>query len=232
MPAVAFIPARGGSKRLPRKNIIDFLGRPIIAWTIEAARKSGCFDRIVVSTEDVEIGDVAARFGAELDRRSPELASDEARVVDVCRDFLERDRQAGRAWTELCVLYATAPLREAADVRATMGLLEPGACGFALAVTAYDLPPHQALRVGDRASMEPMWPELVSRRASEIPVLRVDNGSTYAVSVPRFLEARTFYGPGLRGHDMPRERSIDIDTRRDYELALWEARRLANERSQ
>lgn len=225
MNAVAIIPARGGSKRLPRKNIIDFLGRPIIAYTIDAARDCGCFDRVVVSTEDDEIAAIAERLGAIVDRRPPALATDAAVIVDVCLDFLDREGKAGRNWRVLGCLYATSPLRTAADIRATMSLLKPGYCDFAMAVTAYDLQPHIALKFAPDGSLTPMWPDLLPFRASDLPPLRVGNGSTYIVDVAAFRRARSFYGPGLHGHEMPRERSIDIDTPYDLELALWAARR-------
>ncbi len=223
--AIAIIPARGGSRRLPRKNVVDFLGRPIIAWTIEAARVSGCFARIVVSTEDDEIAGVAARFGAEIARRPLALAADAATVVDVCLDLLAGEDQAGRGWPRMVCLYATAPLRGAADIRRTAALLEPGRCDFAIAVTDFDLPPHQALKPRGNGGLEPMWPELIGRRSSEMPALCVDNGSTYAVTVAAFRARRSFYGPGLRGHAMPRSRSVDIDTVEDLDYARWLAGR-------
>ncbi len=224
MSAIAIIPARGGSKRLPRKNIIDFLGHPIIAYTIDAAHESGCFERVVVSTEDDEIAAIAERYCATLDRRSPALATDTATIVDVCTDLLDRERKAGRAWQIMACLYATSPLRDAADIRATMALLAPGICDFAMAVTAYDMQPHIALKFARDGGLSPMWPELIEHRGSDLPPLRVGNGSTYAVDAAAFLRFRSFYGPGLRGYDMPRSRSIDIDTPYDLELALWAAK--------
>jgi len=223
--AVAIIPARGGSKRLPRKNIADFLGRPIIAYTIDAAKDSGCFDRIVVSTEDPEIAEIACNCGALVDRRAPELATDVVGLVDVCFDFLDREQRAGRDWQKMACLYATAPLRTASDVRATMALLEKGRCEFAMAVTPYDLQPHVALKLDAGGQLTPMWPELLVYRANDLPALRAGNGSTYTVFVEAFRRHRDFYGPSLRGYEMPRERSIDIDTPYDLELALWQARR-------
>jgi pseudaminic acid cytidylyltransferase len=225
MPNIAIIPARGGSKRLPRKNIIDFLGRPIIAYTIDAARSSGCFERIVVSTEDDEIADIAGKWGAEIDRRDPALATDKARVTEVCIALLDKEEAAGRVWTHMTCLYATAPLRKVDDIRATVGLLEEGVCDFAMAVTSYDLQPHLALKFRTDHSLAPMWPELTGTRASDLPSLRVSNGSIYAVNVKAFHRHPSFYGPNLRGHDMPRERSIDIDTSEDLALALWTAQR-------
>jgi pseudaminic acid cytidylyltransferase len=204
---------------------MDFHGRPMIAYTIEAARDSGCFDRVVVSTEDTEIADVARGFGAEIDQRAAELATDQARVTDICLELLKREVRAGRKWIVMACLYATAPMRTAADIRATVDLLEPGRCDFAMAVTRYSLAPHQALKTGAGGALAPMWPELIEQRASALPPLVVDNGSTYAVDAAAFELHKTFYGPNLRGYEMPRDRSIDIDTREDYEHALWMAAR-------
>ncbi len=223
---LAIIPARGGSKRLPRKNVVDFLGRPMLAWTVDAARASGRFDRVVVSTEDAEIAEAAARAGAEVVERPARLADDAARVVDVCLDLLDSEARVGRRWSRFCCLYATSPLRGAEDVSATLDLLEPPEHGFAMAVTEYGLPPHQALRLGPGNRLEPMWPDLVHRRGDEVGPLRVDNGSTYAADVDSFRLHRSFYGPGLRGHCMPRARSTDVDVPEDLELARWQATRL------
>lgn len=221
MSAVAIIPARGGSQRLPRKNIADFLGRPMLAYTVDAAIESGCFTRVVVSTEDNEIAEVAQMAGALVDRRRPQFATHQVGLVDVCLDFLEREEREGRQWQNLACLYATAPMRTAQDIRDTMRLLEPGRCGFAMAVTSYDHYPHQALKFEAGGALTPMWPDLVARRGSDLPPLRAGNGSTYTVNVAEFRKYRSFYGPNLRGHDMPRDRSVDIDTRADLEFAVW-----------
>jgi N-acylneuraminate cytidylyltransferase len=224
LSAFAIIPARGGSKRLPRKNIIDFLGRPIIGYTVDAAIRSGCFDRVVVSTEDDEIATVAAACGATVDRRAAALATDAVGVVDVCLDFLDREAAASRNWQVMACLYATAPMRVAADVRATISLLEDGVCGFAMAVTSFDLSPYHAMKLSPDSRLTPLFPDLIELQERDLPRLRVDNGSTYAVNVAEFRKHRTFYGPNLRGHEMPRARSSDIDTPEDYELALHTAR--------
>ena len=217
---IAVIPARGGSKRLPRKNVLEFLGRPLIGFTIDAARNSGCFDRVLVSTEDEEIAEVARQCGADVDRRPNDLATDQARAVDVCLDLLVRERSVGRSWPVMACLYATAPMRTAADIRQTAALLEPRRCDFAMAVSRFPLPPHQALKRGSDSSLSPMWPDLIDRRSNELPELVVDNGSTYVVDVSAFEQHKTFYGPTLRGYEMPRDRSVDIDTREDFEAAL------------
>lgn len=197
----------------------------MLAHTVDAAIESGCFARVVVSTEDDEIAEAARRAGALVDRRRPELATHQVGLVDVCLDFLDREEREGRPWQNLACLYATAPMRNAKDIRDTMALLEPGHCGFAMAVTSYDHYPHQALKFEAGAALIPMWPDLVTKRGSDLPPLRCGNGSTYAVNVAEFRKHRSFYGPNLRGHDMPRDRSVDIDTRDDLEFAIWLAGR-------
>jgi len=223
---LALIPARGGSKRLPGKNIADFLGRPIIAHTIDAARESGLFDKVLVSTDDKDIAAIASGLGADIHHRSESLATDTATTGEVVLDVIEYERSLGNEYGILCLLYATAPLRTAEDIRGVVGLVEPGKHDFAMAVTEYWLPPHQALVPDQDGVLGPMWPEIINRKSQEFAALRVDNGSTYAVSVPAFLEQRTFYGTGLRGHDMPRLRSIDIDVQEDLDLARLVAENL------
>ena len=223
---ICIIPARGGSKRLPHKNVIDFLGKPIIAYTIEAALQSAFFERIVVSTEDVEIAEVALRFGAQVSKRPVSLATDASTVVEVCSDLLEREKMEGRIYDILCCLYATAPLRKAEDIVATLKLIEPGVCNFAMAVTKYVQYAHQALRLTEAGFLEAMWPEYIKSRSEKIGRLLVGNGSTYAVTIEAFKRCKSFYGPRLRGHIMPRSRSVDIDDQEDLEMALYFAQKL------
>jgi CMP-N-acetylneuraminic acid synthetase len=220
---LALIPARGGSKRLPRKNIIDFLGRPILAHTLEAATSAGIFDRVLVSTEDAEVADVVRRLGGEVDRRPAALGGDEVGVAAVCRELVERLAASGEHYATISVLYATAPLRTAEDIRATWQLLEPGVCDYAMAVTEFIQPVHQALMRSQDGALEAVFPDLVTRRRSDVGRYYAGNGSTYAVDREAFMKTNSFYGPGLRGHVMPMARSIDIDTREDYELALLHA---------
>lgn len=225
MRGVCIIPARGGSKRLPRKNIVDFLGRPILAHTVDAAVASGVFSRVVVSTEDAEIAEVARNAGAEVHGRADTLASDSARLVDVCLTFLDEEERAGRTHDFFACLLATAPMRTAEDVKNAHALIESGICDFAMAVTTYPLPPLQALRTSDEGFLRPMFPEMINLRAQETPALFVDNGSTYFAAVAAFRKERTFYGATLRGHVMPRDRSVDIDEPFDLELARLLAQR-------
>ena len=238
MSAVAIVPARAGSKRLPHKNTLMFRGKPMLAWTIEAALASGRFTKIIVSTDDEEAAAVASQYWVSVDKRPEHLATDEARVVDVCVDILKRHSYAIAA-----CLYATAPLRTAKDIQETMTLLSHTGPSFALAATDYAMSPHQALKlVGEpiwsynlniamspgriaSADAEPMWPDLIEKRHDEMPKFVVDNGSTYCCFVEPFMQQRTFYGKPLAVHVMPRERSVDIDTKADLDYALWLAGR-------
>jgi CMP-N-acetylneuraminic acid synthetase len=218
---LAVIPARGGSKRLPRKNVIDFFGRPILAHTIAAARAAGIFERILVSTEDAEILRLAQEYRAEVDARPAALGRDEATVTDVCLELLGRHAAQGDSYNTLTVLYATAPLRSAEDIRATHALLEPGHCDFAMAVTEFQQPVHQALKSDADGRLTPVFPDVASRRADVANRFVAGNGSTYSVNVSAFLRVRDFYGQPLCGHIMPLERSVDIDTAADLDLARY-----------
>ena len=213
---VALIPARGGSKRLPRKNILDFQGKPMIAYSIEAALESDCFDCVVVSTEDSEIAEIALQFGAVVDERSQKLATDSVTVSDVCLHYLNQHDVA-----MLAVLYATAPLRNADDVRSVVALLS-GDCHFAMAATTCDWPVHQTLTF-NAGHVAPVFPELVNQRADQLDTYCIDNGSTYAVHVDQFIRQKSFYGDSLKAYLMSNARSIDIDTPSDYYRALYEA---------
>ena len=225
MRSIAIIPARGGSKRLPRKNLIDFHGKPIIVYTIEAATQAGVFDRVVVSSDSKEILAVAANAGVEISLRPDSLATDRATLNDVCLDLLDKEEAAGREYEAICCLYATAPLRNAGDVRAVMALLEPGVCDYAMAVTHFSHPPFQAMRNNSMGFLEEMWPDLGHRRTQDMEELFIDNGSTYAALVKAFRDHKTFRGPRARGYLMPRSRSVDIDVQEDLDMALYFGRK-------
>lgn len=196
------------------------MGQPIIAHTIRAAIQTGLFDEVLVSTEDAEIAGFAKRAGASVLLRPSELASDSAGVVDVCIDAIEGLLETPKVFS---CLYPTAPLRSASDITQTFSLVDSGATRFAMAVTTFDLPVYQALRVRDDGAAKPLFPDMTALKSQDIPEIVVDNGSSYVADVASFIEARTFYGPGLRVHKMPRWRSIDIDTQEDLELARWYA---------
>ena len=177
------------------------------------------FDRIIVSTDDMSIAQHAEHFGAEIHLRPPELATDTARVVDVCVNIVEEESKAGRIYDILCCLYATAPLRTSKDIINTLQLLEDDNCDSAMAVTNYHFPPHQALKLDKSQNLIPVWPDRINMKSQEVPNFLVDNGSTYAIEVVVFKEKKSFLGDHLKGYIMPRIRSVDIDTQEDLDLA-------------
>jgi len=219
LESIAIIPARGGSKRLPRKNILNFMGHPIISYTINAAIESQYFSRVVVSTEDREIAEVAQEYGAKVMMRPLELAQDTSRVIDVCMHVIEQESKQERHYTSMCCLYATAPLRNSEDILATMKILQPDICDFSMAVTSYYFPPHQALKEEKNGILQPLLPDMAHMQSQAVGKIVVDNGSTYGVNIEKFLKEKTFYGTNLKGNFMPRSRSVDIDELEDFELA-------------
>lgn len=223
MKRIAIIPARGGSKRLPGKNKIPFLGKPMISHTIESAIESQMYDSIVVSSDDQDVLEIARRYEVTCDKRGLDLSSDEARVVDVCFDYITRNRLEDE-YDVLSVLYATSPLRTAEDIVAVVDKVKSDV-DSAMAVTQYDLPVHQALALGgdDGTKTYPVFPDLISKRSSDVPSYVVDNGSTYAVSMRAFLESKSLLTEELKVHLMPRCRSVDIDYPEDLELVAFYA---------
>ena len=215
---VCIIPARGGSKRLPRKNILPFHGKPMICWTIESAINSECFNKIIVSSEDDEVKQIASAYAnLVIADRDQNLASDSATVSDVLLDIL--NKEDNDLFDIICCLFPASPLRTYKDVQTVVNNISPGEIDFSIAVTDYDLPPHQALKIDKNNQIEPMFPELVNLRDEKIGRLVVDNGSTYAASVTAFNKQKNFYGQPAKAHYMPRERSVDINYQIDLELA-------------
>ncbi len=218
MRCLAIIPARGGSKRLPRKNCLPFLGKPLFVWSCEAAQQSGCFDHILVSTEDAEIAALARAYGFAVDNRPPELATDQAGTTDICLELLERLARQGDVYDVIALLYPTAPLRNADDIRSMMRLVTREDTDFVHAVTSFEGNPYQVLYQDAKGYLAPAWPLLVQKKSQELPRPFRGNGSTYIAKTNALKQAGTFYGARLRGYQMDRLRSADIDTHEDFDM--------------
>ncbi len=223
MKALAVIPARGGSKRLPRKNTIDFLGRPIIHYSIAAAFASGVFDRVVVSTEDAAIRQCVAATGCEIHQRPADLATDTATVDAVVMAVLDWYEAQGRHFDYVCCLYATAPLRDADDIAASFEQLRTSGADFCMGVTDFPTSPFFALDLGENGRIRRRWPELACLPPDQRPRVVVDNGSLYWGRIEAFRRAGSLEGEHTVGYWMPRHRSIDIDTEEDLRLARFYA---------
>jgi CMP-N-acetylneuraminic acid synthetase len=206
---LAFIPARGGSKRVPRKNILPIAGKPLLAWTIDAARDSAMFDEVVVSSDDDEILSLAEEMGVMRDVRSPELSGDRITFMQVLVEYLSRPEKLGRC-SEVAVLLPTCPFRTGADIRSAFALRTGD--DFVVSVVGYEFSPDFACDLQD-GMLQVRHPEVYaqstqsqSRRPAYHP-----NGAIFLGPVRRLLEVRSFFVPPTHGYLMPPERSLDID---------------------
>ena len=214
---LALIPARGGSKRIPRKNIRPFRGRPMIAWSIEAARAAGCFDRIIVSTDDEEIAAVARSHGAEIPFLRPAyLADDQATTQAVVVHLLEWCDQQGLAPQAVCCLYATAPFAQPADLVAAGQLLEQAPIGsFVFTATSFSFPIQRAIQI-DAAGCSAMFhPEHFNTRSQDLEEAFHDAGQFYWARPEAWRHNASIFENG-RPLVLPRWRVQDIDTEEDW----------------
>ena len=217
MVTAALIPARGGSKRLPRKNILEIGGKPMLAYPIEAAFASGLFDMVYVSTEDVEIARVAESYGAAIIERPIEIAEDRSTVVQVCLHALEMLAEVDL----LCCIYATAVLlKPESIVEGYQILSNQPETEFVMGVSKFELPPLQSLKECPDGYLSYMWPEWKCVQSQMYPRLVVSNGTLYWARREALLRQKTFYGDRLRGILLPDEQVCDIDTEVDLEMTL------------
>mgnify|MGYP003375708048 FL=1 len=215
--SLCVIPARGGSKRIPRKNIRPFHGRPIIGWSIEVARDSGLFGRIVVSTDDPEIAEIASAAGAEVPFVRPaDLATDQAATVPVIAQAVAALAVAPD--TPVCCLYATAPFLRADDLAEGLRLLQTGA-SYAMAVTRFDYPIQRALRRGADGAVAMMDPALMQVRSQDLEPAWHDAGQFYWARAATWAAEVPVFGPGAHGVALPSHRVVDIDTEDDWTRA-------------
>jgi CMP-N-acetylneuraminic acid synthetase len=191
---------------------MELAGKPLLAYTIEAAAQSGLFSEVSVSTEDQEIARVALEYGALIPYTRPaELAGDRASVVDVTIHMIEYYRSLGIEHELVCVLLPSAPLRTAEDILGTHRALRESGSDYAMAITEYLFSPFEAL-VDKQGALEPFWGlDGILQKRQDRPKLWVDSGAVYFARIEAFLRDRLFYGPGLVGYRMARERAIDVD---------------------
>lgn len=220
---LAVIPARGGSKRIPRKNIKPFCGKPMIAWSIEAAQQSACFDRIVVSTDDPEIAEVASRYGAEVPFRRPAaLSDDHTGTIPVVRHAIgwvgEHD---GTPPGQVCCLYATAPFVHAEDIRQGLDVLNKMACDYAFTVTSYASPIQRAIRLTGQGRVAMFDPEQFNMRSQDLEEAFHDAGQFYWGRAEAWLASKPIFSSDAVPVILPRYRVQDIDTVDDWVRAEW-----------
>jgi len=218
MDALAIIPARGGSKRIPRKNIRLFLGKPIIAYSIETAIRSNLFSEVMVSTDDNEIAHIAKENGASVPfPRKAETASDFAGVAEVLAEVINSYAALGRCFSTACCLFPTAPLLAERDLRAGFDKLEAERFDSVFPVTRFSYPIWRSLRMeGSRVLMN--WPENYVKRSQDLPAAFHDCGQFYWLRVDRFLKARRVFTENSGAIELPATCVQDIDTEEDWRL--------------
>lgn len=220
MRSVAVIPARGGSKRLPGKNIRPLLGLPAIAYSIRAAIESGEFDRVIVSTDSSEIAAVATAHGAEVPFvRDASLSDDHTPVSAVTVDALERI-DPDRTYVHVAQLMPNCPVRTAADVRASHAQFIATGAGSQLSVTRFGWQnPWWAMRRGSSMVLDPLFKDQVTQRSQDLPDLFCPTGAIWWATAETLRRERTFHIPGRTGWEIPWQRAVDIDTADDWAMA-------------
>lgn len=220
MKAICIIPARGGSKRIPRKNIKDFLGKPIIAYSIEAALASGIFDEVMVSTDDEEIAEVARRYGAAVPfMRSAHTASDFATTADVINEVLDTYSTQGKEFDTVCCIYATAPFVTPARLRDAMDILDDGEFDSAFTCTAFSYPVLRGLVIDDHGRLAMKWPEYAKSRSQDLQTIYHDAGQFYIAKTKYFRSINRFWGSNTAPIVLSELEVQDLDTPTDWTLA-------------
>lgn len=219
MRRIAIITARGGSRRIPRKNIKEFCGKPILAYSVEAALRSGLFDRVMVSTDDAEIAGIAESYGAEVPFfRSPENANDFAVTADVLKEVLREYERRGERFDTVCCVYPTAPFVTAERLMEAVKLLEESGADSVLPVVRFGFPPQRCVVVKD-GLLRFQWPEYAQARSQDLEPYYHDVGQFYC------LKAESFKAQGKLVMDrtvpliLSEMEVQDIDTEEDWRIA-------------
>ena len=216
MKNLAIIPARGGSKRIPHKNIKEFLGKPIIAYSIEVALKSGFFDEVMVSTDDEQIAAIARKYGARVPfMRSAKTSSDFATTRDVLNEVVNEYQKRGLEFDAICCIYATAPLIAVDDIAEAYNILSQSDFVCVYPVVQFSYPIWRCLDVAEDGSMKRHWPEFENSRSQDLPKEYHDSGTFYW----HRLEDDKIADGKLGAIIMPEDRVQDIDTETDWKLA-------------
>ena len=218
--SIAIIPARGGSKRIPGKNIKAFNGRPIISYSIEAAIKSNCFDEVMVSTDDGEIAEVAGTYGAVVPFvRSSANSDDHATLAQVCKEVLEQYQADGAAFDLFCCLLPTAPFVTIANLQKGKELLTTSGADSVVTVTDFGYPAQRALQLDEQGSLSMIWPEHYESRSQDLRTAYHDAGQFYWMKTSSLLAQMRFFAANSLALPLPNMQVQDIDSLEDWQLA-------------
>jgi len=214
---LAIIPARGGSKRLPRKNVLDLAGKPLIVWSIEAGLQSKYIDKVVVSSDDEEILNISKKTGAEILKRPEILASDTASTFDAIKHTINNVK----GYEYVVLLQATSPLRSAKQIDQAIELLEEKNADAVVSVCEMEHSPLWSNTLDDSLSMENFLPEeILNKRSQDLETYFRLNGAIYICKTEKFLEEKSFFfKKNIFAYVMSREYSVDIDEEIDFKMA-------------
>lgn len=220
MMNIAIIPARGGSKRIPRKNIKLFHGKPMIAYSIEAAKQSGCFDKIIVSTDDQEIAEVALQYGAEVPFLRPkEISDDYATTMDVIQHAMQWYESQNVEIGLLCCIYATAPFILSSDLSQGLEVVSADGVEFVFSATSFAFPIQRAITLNENGRVKMFQPEHLIARSQDLKEAYHDAGQFYWGKKSAFKEGKVIFSEHSKVILIPRKRAQDIDTPEDWEMA-------------
>lgn len=219
MKNIAIIPARGGSKRILRKNIKEFLGKPIIAYSIEAALQSKLFDEVMVSTEDEEIAEVAKEFGAKVPfMRSKENANDYVGIADVLIEVLNEYKNKNIEFENVCCILATAPFLKDQDLKSTFNKLNNSKFDAVFPVVRYSFPIQRAMQF-DNKKIKMIWPENIKKRSQDLTPSFHDAGLFYWVKTRVLVREKKLWTDSSTAIEISEQKAQDIDTLEDWKLA-------------
>ncbi|WP_272674276.1 MULTISPECIES: pseudaminic acid cytidylyltransferase [unclassified Providencia] len=218
---IAIIPARGGSKRIPRKNIKIFHGKPMIAYSIEAAIKSKCFDKIIVSTDDLEIANIAKEYGAEVPfLRPPELSNDYANTVEVIQHAILWYEENNISIDKVCCIYATAPFITSMDLINGFAKLDSNNnIDFVFSAAKFAFPIQRAIKLSSNEKVNMFYPEYELSRSQDLEESYHDAGQFYWGKKTAFLQKKSIFANSSEIVLIPRDRVQDIDTLEDWDFA-------------
>ncbi len=217
---VAIIPARGGSKRIPRKNIKLFHGKPIIAYAIETALESGIFSTVIVSTDDPEIEEIAEKYGAEVPfLRSPKNADDFATTSDVLIEVIEQLENRQLFFNKVCCLYPTSPLIQATDIINASKLFNANHLDTLISCVAYSFPIQRSFQLIENNVIRLNQPELINERSQDLDTNYHDAGAMYFFSAQKFKENKSLWYGTIGAYELPELKVQDIDTLEDWRIA-------------
>lgn len=219
MANLAIIPARGGSKRIPRKNIKSFLGKPIMAYSIEAALKSNLFDEVMVSTDDKEIAEIASQYGAKVPfLRSTDNANDFALLAEVVEEVVLNYSQLGKVFSNVCCILPTAPFVTSESIRVAYNKLINDGLASVFPVLEFSFPIQRSLKI-EKAKVHMVWPENLNTRSQDLEPRYHDSGQFYWLKTSSFLKENKLFTSNSGVIIISALHAQDIDNETDWKLA-------------